>query len=77
MKMEHIIMYINPQSMKNLSIYDHGVLSSFKDKVIYVCSTYYDYKAMNDNIAFILLFKYNRISNPIVKAASYLLSLAR
>ena len=77
MKMEHIIMYINPQSMKNLSIYDHGVLSSFKDKVIYVCSTYYDYKAMNDNIAFIRLFKYNRISNPIVKAASYLLSLAR
>ena len=57
MKMEHIIMYINPQSMKNLSIYDHGVLSSFKDKVIYVCSTYYDYKAMNDNIALIRLFK--------------------
>ena len=71
------IFFIDPQSMKNLSIYDYGVLSEIKSEVTYICSKYYDYLPMRDNITFKKLFSYNNIKNPIVKVLSYLLSYIR
>lgn len=73
--MNRTIIYINPQSMRNLSIYDYGVMSEYKYNIIYICSKYYDYKKLNDNIIQLKLFKYNKISNPILKLLSYILSL--
>lgn len=60
--------------MRNLSIYDHGVLSEIKSEVIYICSKYYDYLPMKENVIFKKYFSYNQIKNPIAKAASYTLS---
>ena len=37
------IIYIDPQSMRNLSIYDYGVLSEIQGDVTYICSKYYDH----------------------------------
>ena len=71
------IFFIDPQSMKNLSIYDYGVLSEIKSEVTYICSKYYDYLPMRGNITFKKLFSYNNIKNPIVKVLSYLLSYIR
>lgn len=68
------IFFIDPQSMRNLSIYDYGVLSEIKSEVIYICSKYYDYLPMEENITFKKIFSYNYIKNPICKVASYLLS---
>lgn len=69
------IMYIDCQSMSNLAIYDYGVLSEFTGSIIYVCSKYYDYKSLANNIKQVKLFKYNKISNKLLKAISYLCSL--
>ena len=75
--MNRTIIYINPQSMRNLSIYDYGVMSEYKYNVIYICSKYYDYKKPNDNVTQLKLFKYNKISNPILKLLSYIQSLIK
>ena len=71
------IFYINPQSMRNLSIYDYGVLSEIKSQVTYICSKYYDYLPMSDNITFKMFFSYNLYKNPLAKVVSYILSYFR
>ena len=38
------IFYIDPQSMRNLSVYDYNMLSEVTDNVYYYCSVYLDYK---------------------------------
>ena len=71
------IIYIDPQSSGNLASYDHGVLSAIDGMVYYACSRYYDYETMPDNVIPCPLFSYNRISNTLLKALSYLFSLIR
>lgn len=71
------IIYIDPQSSGNLAAYDHGVLSAIDGMVYYACSRYYDYETMPDNVIPCPLFSYNRISNTLLKALSYLFSLIR
>ena len=44
------IIYIDPQSMRNLSIYDYGVLSEIQGDVTYICSKYYDHLLLPKHI---------------------------
>ncbi|MCR5180619.1 MAG: glycosyltransferase family 4 protein [Bacteroidaceae bacterium] len=70
-------MYINPQSMRNLAIYDYSLLSHMQSDVHYVGSMHYDYKPLPSHIHFHPLFRYNELRHNWSKAFSYLLSYLR
>ena len=70
------IFYIDPQSMRNLSVYDYNMLSEVTDNVYYYCSVYLDYKR-NPNLFYKTVFSYNHINVNFIKALSYALSLIR
>jgi hypothetical protein len=70
------IFYIDPQSMRNLSVYDYNMLSEVTDNVYYYCSVYLDYKR-NPNFFYKTVFSYNHINVNFIKALSYALSLIR
>jgi uncharacterized membrane protein len=44
------IVYIDPQSIRNLAIYDHSLLSQIEGNIHYLCSAFYDYKALPPHI---------------------------
>lgn len=75
MKIERPILYIDPQSSGNLAAYDHGVLCCVSESIVYACSCHYDYEPMPANILPCPIFRYNKISNPVVKLLSYLWSM--
>ncbi|MCR5180951.1 MAG: glycosyltransferase family 4 protein [Bacteroidaceae bacterium] len=66
------IMYINPQSMRNLAIYDYSLLTHLQTDVYYVGSVHYDYKPLPPHIHFLPLFRYNELRYNWAKALSYL-----
>lgn len=72
--MKNCIFYIDPQSYKNLAVYDYNLLSNMKCETRFYGSKYYDAPKLPKNIIFKPVFKYNKMSNSIAKALSYLLS---
>lgn len=68
--------YIDPQSMRNLSIYDYWLLSEIEDEVYYFCSKHYDY-TRNPKLIFLPYFSYNHIRFTPVKILSYMWSCLR
>ena len=70
------IIYIDPQSYHNLSVYDYHVLTALALPVLYLCSSCYDYKPVQ-GVVQKPVFSYNRIGNPLLKALSYAASLVR
>lgn len=67
-------MFVNPQSMLNLAIYDHQLLSNINGNIHYVCSKYYDYLPLPANVHQHCLFRYNHLHSNATKAISYLLT---
>jgi len=71
------IVYIDPQSIRNLAIYDYSLLSHVEGNIHYICSTFYDYLPMPAHIKQYSLFGYNNKKNNSAKAISYLWSYVR
>lgn len=71
------IVYIDPQSYKNLSIYDYGLLSNMEGDIYYLCSTNYDYLPLPPHIKQHKIFNYNNKKGNIAKAVSYMCSYVR
>ena len=69
--------YIDPQSYKNLSIYDYSLLSNIGGTVHYLCSSNYDYLPLPPHVRQHKLFHYNSKKSNLAKAVSYLCSYAR
>lgn len=65
------IIYIDPQSMRNLSIYDYGVLSEIQGDVTYICSKYYDHLLLPKHIQQKKYFSYNQCNSNVTKLLSY------
>lgn len=71
------IIFIDPQSYNNLSMYDKGVLSSFeKGEVTFIGSKLWNCSPMT-NVDSRLWFTYNSIKNPLLKLASYMGTLLK
>ena len=76
-KNKDAIFFIDPQSMINLAVYDYHLLADIDDfDLHYVCSKYLDYKE-NGRHVYHKLFKYNKLSNSVFKAVSYVWSYLR
>lgn len=70
------IIYIDPQSYNNLSLYDHGMLSAMKaGEVTLFGSTQWDCGLPNANLC--KWFNYNNKKNPVAKGLSYLATILR
>jgi len=69
-----VILYINPQSMRNLAIYDYSLLTNLDADIHYVCSKYYDYKSFPPSVKQHKIFGYNHLNNNLLKAISYVCS---
>lgn len=68
--------YIDPQSYKNLAIYDYSLLTNLRSEqleMVFFGSTSYDYLPLDD-IRFIKIFSYNKKGNSLSKAISYVWS---
>lgn len=71
------IVYVDPQSYKNLSMYDYSLLKGMKEhKIIYCCNKQYDGPSL-ENVEFHPIFSYRQDMNPLVKIISYLCSLLK
>lgn len=70
------VFYIDPMSMRNLSIYDYNLLSRLRGDLFYLCSKHYDYRPMT-NVRMIRTFSYNYINNVCLKVGSYITSYLR
>lgn len=70
------VFFIDPMSMKNLSVYDYNLLCGVSGNLTYFCSKHYDYKPLA-NVRMVKAFAYNYISNIYLKAASYIISYLR
>jgi len=75
------IAYIDPQSYHGLAKYDVGYLrglcdAGFKGEVIFYCSTLFDGQAP-DRVDVRPIFAYNRKGSAVLKALSYMRSMAR
>lgn len=69
------LIYVDPQSYNNLSLYDYSLLKGMKKyRIIYCCNKQYDGPKL-ENVVFSPIFVYRRKMNPIVKIISYLFSL--
>lgn len=71
------IVYIDPQSYKNLAIYDYSLLMNMEGDIRYLCSTNYDYLLLPSHISQYQIFSYNNKTGNLAKAVSYLLSYLR
>lgn len=74
------IVYIDPQSYRNLSVYDYSLLTALREytdeSITFFGSSCYDHLPLPDSIAFKPVFTYNHKKNAIVKALSYMWSYA-
>lgn len=71
------IVYIDPQSYKNLSIYDYSLLTNMEGDIRYLCSVNYDYLPLPAHIRQHQIFNYNNKTGNLAKAVSYLFSYIR
>ena len=71
------LVYVNPQSYRNLSLYDYSLLKGIENyKVIYCCNKQYDGPELV-NIVYLPIFSYRQNMNLIVKIVSYFYSLLK
>ena len=71
------LVYVDPQSYRNLSMYDYSLLKWMKNyKVIYCCNAQYNGPEL-ENVEFLPIFNYRQEMNPVVKILSYLKSLLK
>ncbi len=71
------LVYVNPQSYRNLSMYDYSLLKGMKGyKIVYCCNKQYDAPGL-DNVEFRPIFTYRQDMNPLAKILSYLCSLLK
>lgn len=71
------LIYVDPQSYRNLSMYDYSLLKGMEShKVIYCCNEQYDGPEL-ENVKFLPIFNYRQEMNPVVKIVSYLRSLLK
>lgn len=71
------LIFVDPQSYRNLSMYDYSLLKGIKGyTVIYCCNTQYDGPGL-ESVERIPIFNYRREMNPIAKTVSYLHSLLK
>lgn len=69
------LVYVDPQSYRNLSMYDHSLLKGMKEyKIIYCCNKQYDGLPL-ENVEFYPIFSYRQDMNPLAKIISYFCSL--
>ena len=72
-----MIYYIDPQSYRNLSIYDFNLLSNMGGELTYICSELYDHEKMPDNIKMKRHFSYSKRKRRLTKALSYVFACIR
>lgn len=71
------LVYVDPQSYRNLSMYDYSLLKGMKEhNIIYCCNKQYDGPSL-ENVEFHPIFSYRHDMNPLVKIISYLCSLLK
>lgn len=71
------LVYVNPQSYRNLSMYDYSLLKGMKEyKIVYCCNAQYD-GCQLENVEFCPIFTYRQSMHPLVKILSYLYSLLK
>lgn len=71
------LVYVDPQSYRNLSQYDYSLLKGMRGyKIIYCCNKQYDGPLLH-NVEFFPIFTYRQDMNPLVKIISYLFSLLK
>ena len=71
------LVYVDPQSYRNLSLYDYSLLKGMKSyKVIYCCNEQYDGPEL-ENVKFLPIFNYRQEMKPVVKFLSYFKSLLK
>ena len=71
------LVYVDPQSYRNLSQYDYSLLKGMREyTIIYCCNKQYDGPALN-NVQLCPIFKYRQNMNSITKLFSYLYSLIK
>ena len=69
------LVYVDPQSYRNLSMYDYSLLKGMKEhKIIYCCNKQYDGPTIDD-VEFRPIFTYRQDMNPLAKIISYFNSL--
>lgn len=68
------IVYIDPQSYNNLAQYDYSLLKNLQGEIIYCCSSLYDMSELQ-GVSYRKVFRYNKISNPLLKGLSYIWSI--
>ena len=71
------IFFIDPQSYNNLQRYDYNILSNISQEMDFFGSQYYDYLPLPEYINSHLWFKYNKKSNALLKAVSYVWTCLR
>ena len=71
------LVFVDPQSYRNLSIYDYSLLKGMRGyKIIYCCNKQYD-GLLIDNVDFQPIFTYRQDMNPLIKIISYFFSLLK
>lgn len=71
------LIFVDPQSYRNLSRYDYSLLKGMKRyEVIYCCNEQYDGPELK-NVVFLPIFNYRQEMSPVVKIVSYLHSLLK
>lgn len=71
------LVYVDPQSYRNLSLYDYSLLKGInKYKIFYCCNQQYDGPEL-ENVDYLPIFTYHQEMNPIAKIISYLRSLVK
>ena len=69
------LVFVDPQSYRNLSMYDHSLLKGMKKyKIIYCCNKQYDGPQL-ENVEFHPIFSYRQDMNTLAKILSYFCSL--
>lgn len=71
------LVYVDPQSYRNLAVYDYSLLKGMgKYNVVYCCNKKYDGPKL-DNVDVRPIFTYRQEMNPLVKIVSYVWSLLK
>ncbi len=70
------VLYIDPQSVENMAVYDFNLLSNISAKIIYCCSSQYNTSLVID-VDYRYVFNYYMAKKPFTKGLSYLLSLLK
>lgn len=68
------ILYIDPQSIENMALYDYKLLEGIEARILYCCNMQYNASIL-DKVIYYKIFKYNRFKSPILKGISYIISL--